>query len=383
MVESARSLKFQEAAQAHRAAPLPDRSVHLWRYTDPRHLLPEDGRGTRTGLAVHLSDAARDLGVRALPLAEGAPGAPEIGALVPHDHGPLEALNGAVFEGGLLLRIPPGVVLDAPIQVHMDAPAEGLSVPRLLVEVGRAAAVTVVEEHSGGAGGRIASVTELHVGDGAQVQHVILQAWDATARGHLTYRATVGRDASLVTALTSFGGERVKMDLGACLAGPGARSEMLGFALGEDAQHLDHHTVHEHTAPDTWSNLEFKAVLGDQSRSTYTGRIRIIEGAPRSEAYQENRNLVLGAEARADTIPELEILTDDVMCSHGATVAPVEEEPIFYLQSRGLDRDAATRLVVRGFLDSTLRRLPKEIAERVGEVVDERLDRMNPVRTAG
>ncbi len=383
MAESARIIEFQRAAETHRAAPLPDRSVHLWRYTDPRHLLTEDGRVPRTGLAVHLSDAARDLGVRVLALSEGAPGAPEVGALVPPDHGPLEALNGATFDGGLLLRIPPGVTLDAPLRIHLDAPAEGLSVPRILVDVGRGASVTVVEEHTGGARGRVASVTELHVGDAAQVRHVILQAWDASARGHLTFRARVGRDANLVTALTSFGGERVKMDLGATLAGPGARSEMLGFALGEGAQHLDHHTVHEHVAPDTWSNLEFKAVLADQSRSTYTGRIRIVEGAPRSEAYQENRNLILGAEARADTIPELEILTDDVMCSHGATVAPIEEEPIFYLQSRGLDREAATRLIVRGFLDSTLQRLPEEIAARVGAVVDARLDRVDPVRSGG
>jgi len=332
---------------------------------------------------VHLPDGARSLGVRVLPLDEARDGAPEIGALVPHDHGPLEAVNGAAFDGGLLLRIPADAVIDAPIRVQLDAPENASSLPRLLLDIGRGAKVTVVEEHTGGRGARIASVTELHAGDGAQVQHVILQAWEATARGHLTFRAAVGRDASLVTALTSFGGDRVKMDLGANLAGPGARSEMLGFALGEGTQHLDHHTVHEHTAPDTWSNLEFKAVLAGQARSTYTGKIRIIEGAPRSEAYQENRNLVLGAEARADTIPELEILTDDVMCSHGATVAPVEEEPIFYLQSRGLDREAATRLYVRGFLDSTLRQLPEDLAERVEAVVQERLGSLKAGQTTG
>ena len=370
---------FRRRAMAHRAAPLPDRSAHLWRYTDPRHLLPDVDLLTRTALAVELPDEARSAGVRALPI-DAERNSPKLGVLVPWDHGPLEALNGAYFGDGLRLQVPAGVTLDAPIRLHVNAPAHAQSVPRLLLDIGRAAVVTVVEEHTGGSGGRIASVTELHVGDAAQVRHVILQAWDGTARGHLTSRATLGRDANLVTAVTSFGGDRVKMDLGAILAGPGARSEMLGFALGEGAQHLDHHTIHEHTAPDTWSNLEFKAVLGDQARSTYTGRIRITQGAPRSEAYQENRNLLLGAEARADTVPELEILTDDVMCSHGATVAPVEEEPIFYLQSRGLDREAATRLVVRGFLESTLRRLPEALLEKVEAVIDERLARLGDGR---
>jgi len=380
LAEEAHTIEFRRRAKAHRAAPLPDRAVPLWRYTDPRHLLPDEARPTRTSLAVDLPEAARVAGVQALPLDEANGDAPDIGALVPSDHGPLEAVNGATFEGGLLLRVPTGVTLEEPIRLGLQAPAGSLSVPRLLIDIGAGASVTVVEDHTGGTGGRISSVTELHVGDGAHVHHVILQAWDADARGHLTSRATLGRDANLVTALTSFGGDRVKMDLGAILAGSGARSEMLGFALGEGAQHLDHHTIHEHTAPDTWSNLEFKAVLGDQSRSTYTGRIRIIKGAPRSEAYQENRNLILGADARADTIPELEILTDDVMCSHGATVAPVEEEPIFYLQSRGLDRETATRLYVRGFLDSTLRRLPPGLAERVEAVIDDRLDRLGDDR---
>ncbi len=380
MAEAAHINEFRRHARTHRHAPLPDRSVHLWRYTDPRHLLPEDDRPARTALMVDLPDAAHAAGVRALPLNEDIGDAPRIGALVSWDHGPLEAVNGAAFEDGLLLLVPAGVSLEEPIRLRLDAPPGGLSVPRLLLDIGRGASVTVIEEHTGGDRGRVSSVTELHGGDGATVRHVILQAWDTTARGHLTSRANLGRDTNLVTAVTSFGGDRVKMDLGAVLAGPGARSEMLGFALAEGGQHLDHHTVHEHTAPDTWSNLEFKAVLAGQARSIYTGRIRIIEGAPRSEAYQENRNLVLGTEARADTIPELEILTDDVMCSHGATVATVEEEPVFYLQSRGLDREAATRLYVRGFLDSTLRRLPAALAERVEAVVDERLDRLGDGR---
>jgi Fe-S cluster assembly protein SufD len=136
---------------------------------------------------------------------------------------------------------------------------------------------------------------------------------------------------------------------------------------------MDHHTVHSHRSGRTWSNIDFKVALTGYARSAYTGVIRIDEEAGATEAYQENRNLLLSETCRADTIPELEILTDDVQCTHGATVAPLDEEMVFYLESRGIPREQAERLIVRGFLEKTLSRVPEAVRPQVVEVVEERL----------
>ena len=136
---------------------------------------------------------------------------------------------------------------------------------------------------------------------------------------------------------------------------------------------MDHHTEHLHEAGKTHSNLDFKVALTGAARSAYTGMIRIARHAGGSEAYQENRNLLLSEDARAESIPELEILTDDVRCSHGATVAPLDDEQLFYLKSRGLPHSQAMRLIVYGFLDQTLQRLPEATRERIEALVAHRL----------
>jgi len=140
-----------------------------------------------------------------------------------------------------------------------------------------------------------------------------------------------------------------------------------------DRQHADVHTRHRHLAGRTSSRIDFKAVAADQARATYTGLIRIEDDAPHCEAYQENRNLLLSDRARADAIPELEIHNQEVSCSHGATIAPVEPEQLFYLESRGLAPGAALGLVVGGFLENTLAKLPEAARATVEEYVGPRL----------
>jgi Fe-S cluster assembly protein SufD len=164
------------------------------------------------------------------------------------------------------------------------------------------------------------------------------------------------------------------VDVGAILTGQGARSELNGLVIGDGRQHFDHHTVHDHRARHTWSNIDFKTALFKKSRSAYTGLIRIDEQSAGSEAYQENRNLLLSRKARADTIPELEILTDDVQCTHGATVAPVDDEQIFYLSSRGVPSSDAVRLIVEGFLKSTLESIPALLREITEPMISARFE---------
>jgi len=168
------------------------------------------------------------------------------------------------------------------------------------------------------------------------------------------------------------------------LQGEGARSRMVGVALGGNDQRFDHHTRHRHLAGRTWSDIDFKSVGSDRSRGSYTGLIRIEENARVSEAYQVNRNLLLSEKSHADAIPELEILNEEVSCSHGAlneevscshgaTVAPVDQDQLFYLQSRGMSPDDAIRLVVRGFLEKTLQSIPESLRPEVEKLVESRL----------
>ncbi|MGQ9591066.1 MAG: SufD family Fe-S cluster assembly protein, partial [Planctomycetota bacterium] len=164
--------------------------------------------------------------------------------------------------------------------------------------------------------------------------------------------------------------------LGSRLEGPGARAELYGFLFGDGRHSFDHHTVHHHRGRHTSSDLDFKVVLCDRARSAYTGLIRIEPEAPVSEAYQENRNLVLGDEAKATSIPELEILTDDVRCTHGATVGSLDPNEVFYLRSRGLDRAEATRLIVEGFIEPAASRLPEAVRRRVLGDVERKMRRL-------
>jgi Fe-S cluster assembly protein SufD len=388
------ALRLEALATYLRIEP-PDRVRHLWRFTDPGALLPEvvpldvspadlpSGAGREEGLAVTLaseglprcSPALLAAGLDILPLSDAVPFGAPLGRAVPAEHGLFEALNAATWSSGFWLRVPRGRVLAEPIRVVVPA-AGSVSLPRLLVSLDEGAAATVIEEHTGGAATRVIGVSELFVAPGAQLQHILLQRWSAEVKGHLTVRARLARDARFLMVLASLGGSVFKLDAGADLLGPGARSELVGVAMGAGRQHLDHHTLHRHAAGHTWSNLDFRTVMTERARSVYTGLIRIEEAAPQSEAYQENRNLLLGDRTRADSIPELEILTDEVSCTHGATTSSVDAEQMFYLQSRGIQLPHASRLIVRGFLEGALQRLPAILQDDVESVVDERLGRL-------
>lgn len=384
------------ALERYAAAELPDRVRHLWRFSDPKMLMPETAvtpaaqdvlpeidpaggaaallrGGTRPRAA--LPGALRSAGIELVPLSAAT--GPELDlfdAAFAGDAGFFAAFNAAAWNSGLLLRVPEGVEAAEPIHVRIEA-GGGTLVPRLLVLAGPNSAATLIEEHVGGdPGGRVIGGAAILAGPGSRVRHGLMQLWNPGVSGHLTRRARLERDAELLSIFATTGGDRAKLELTAELAGRGARSEMIGVSLGVDGQRHDHHTAHRHLAGGTWSNIDFRAVAAAGARSSYTGLIRIDERAAGSEAFQENRNLLLDESARADSIPELEILTDDVGCSHGATVAPIDREQIFYLRSRGLTEAAAERLVVEGFLRDTIDRLPDGLRDGLAAVVQERLD---------
>jgi Fe-S cluster assembly protein SufD len=294
-----------------------------------------------------------------------------LASLRPADAGKFEALNAALWNGGLLVHVPRGLEVKKPIHLLTQIEGAGISLPRLLVVAEANSAVTIVDEYVAAPlpatlpAPQVNAVVEVVAGDGASLRCVAVQRLSRDTTLHLSQRAALQSGARLVSVLASLGGLTAKADLGTILAGRGAEVELLAFLFGTGRQHFDHHTVHHHQAPHTLSNLDFKVVLKDRARSAYTGLIRIEPGAPVSEAYQENRNLLLNDGAKADSIPELEILTDEVLCTHGATVGSLDPEQVFYLQSRGIARQDAARMIVAGFIEPTLNRLPEDLRERL------------------
>lgn len=423
----------REALESYLKAPLPSRAAHLWKYTDPARFVPADGsipgadrpleemppaQGLEVerpapalqALALELESGGvvlvdLDRAIRDGAVLAASPGSPAVsgpavsgpalsgpavwspalgslvGAQVGRDgHGKFEALNLALWRRGTFLRVPRNLRVESPIHLVHALPAStagGLVATRLLVVVEEGAEVTVIDECSGGGPGTyLNAAVEVFVGQGARVRLVSVGRLHPAAVHYVTERASVGRDGSLLTTIASLGAGLTKSNFGSHLVGPGANVELFGFLFGEAKQQFHHHTVHDHRAPHTYSNLDFKVVLKQKAQSAYTGLIRIEPDAPRSEAYQENRNLLLDEGTRAESIPELEILTDDVKCTHGATMGSLDPEHVFYLMSRGIDRAEAIRLIVGGFVEPTLSRLPEALRGRLRAHVEERIELM-------
>ena len=190
----------------------------------------------------------------------------------------------------------------------------------------------------------------------------------------LAGQGRVERDAELDWVAGGFGSAKGKVRIQNDLAGPGATSRVTGAYFVDGTQHLDYDTFQEHMAPSTTSDFAFKGALRDTARAVWRGMIRVEEGAQKTNAYQENRNLLLSKTAHADSIPGLEILANDVRCTHGATLGQVDREQLFYLMTRGLSRAEAERLIVRGFFQDVLDRVElAPVRDALAEALEARI----------
>ena len=298
---------------------------------------------------------------------------------VPPEDGKFAALNAALWSDGVFLRVPRGVVLDRPVRVTRWVGEAGAAhFTRTLILAEATSQVSYVDEVLSDdldAQTLCSSVVEVLARDGAQVQYVSLQRLGRGAFYQAEQRTLAGRDARLDTLNVSLGATTSRVDLSARLLGPGSTSDMLGLYFGDGDQHFDFNTSQDHEAPNARSDLLYKGALDGRSRSVFRGIIRVHPGAQQTDAYQTNRNLLLSDFARADSLPNLEIRADDVKCSHGATVGQLDEDTLFYLMSRGLDRSQAERLVVLGFLGEVLGRLPLGgVVEKATRVITEKLE---------
>jgi len=305
-----------------------------------------------------------------------------LGTVIPDDEGKFSALAAAMSENGVLLYVPPGVEVKQPMHSIFWAPgSQAAYFSRVLLIVGKGASVTYVHENASPtapSGQSVhAGIVEMHVEDDARLTFIEVQSLGQHVWNFTHERAHVGRDARMDWIYGGVGSHLTKNFSEITLLGEGADGRMTAFYFTDGVQHLDHDTQQNHLAPRTTSDLLFKGALLDRSRSVWQGMIHVAPDAQQTDGYQANRNLILSKQARADSIPGLEILADDVRCTHGATVGQLEDEPIFYLMSRGLPRREAERIVIDGFFTPIKERIPFEgVRDHFQRLIDEKQGKM-------
>jgi len=288
-------------------------------------------------------------------------------------------LHGALWSGGCFVYVPQNVEVDLPVEYVAGITAEDVTLmPHLLIVAEPNSKVTVIQEDiSGDHTGFVSGAVEVIAKDGANVRFVDVQRLSRKVQNFTTTRALLSKDASFQGIVLGLGSELTKGRMDAVLEGQGARTELLGLFFGAGDQHFDYDTLQDHIAPRTESDLLFKAVLDDKASAVWTGVVDVRKGAAESGANQTSRNLLLSDQASASPTPVLEISAYDVArCSHGATVGPVDDEQIFYMQSRGIPADEAQEMLVDGFFAEVLERVPSErLQDRVRTVLDRKLGR--------
>ncbi len=284
------------------------------------------------------------------------------------------AENAATFAGGTFLHVPAGVEVALPLHAVVEIPEEGVrTVWRMLIVAEAHSTVTLLEEQLGAAG-YLNGVVEVVVGDGAQVDLAQVQALHPETYHFTSQRAEVARDATLRWTALALGGKLGKTRMESKLTGQGSTCRVTGLYALSGRQHLDLDTTQEHAAPHTTSDLAFKGALQDRARSVWRGIIKVDEGAQKTDAFQENRNLLLSERAHADSIPGLEILANDVRCTHAATISQVDRELLFFLMARGFPRSEAQRMVVAGYFADALERVAnQDVRERFAAALEQRV----------
>jgi Fe-S cluster assembly protein SufD len=403
-----------EAWETFETIPLPRRTDEEWRRTDIRRLpindvapfsefestarsrqeLPAEVQATLSdeahyaGLTVQVDSASvygefddeiRTQGVIFCDLATAIEQYPDLVKqyfmkAVPAADNKFAALHGAFWSGGTFLYVPSGIQVEVPFRniVYGRTPGSSLFAHSLIVAEEDASVVLIDTWNSPTTDepAMASNVIEVHAGEAAQVRYIQLQDWGRNMWSFTTQKAKLAQDAVVNSLNVALGSKLSRSEITGLLEGPGSLVEMLGIYFADEDQILDHLTKQVHISPYATSDLLIKGALKDRARTVYSGLIKVMPGAPRTDAYQANRNLVLSRHARADTIPNLEIGANDVRCTHGATVGQVEEEYIFYLMSRGITRTEAVKLIVDGFFDEVIERVPvEEVQEFVREAI--------------
>ena len=399
----------EEAFDLYKALPSPHSRMEEWRRTDPARFpfaklaapkkmsfSAEFAPGEWDGqfdVVVAIGDDSfgiRDVSgvlkaqtILVQPLEEAAGKHPELVGDHLKNHargeaaGKFETLNDSFWNVGIFIHIPEGVELARGILVRYELAApESVCVPRLLVVAGARSKAAVVEHLTSPDAPVIQTVMskELYVASSANVRVITLQEWGANTYHIANDWARVEREGKVDWVTLNFGSRISKMSFGSDVAGEGAGAELDGLYFATGEQHFDQRTLQVHSSPRTTSNLLYKGAVKDKARSVYQGLIIARPGANGVDAYQKNNNLVLSDGARADSLPGLQIDTDDLKCSHGSTIGNLDPEELFYLRSRGLDENEARRMLIKGFCEDIAGRIPYEfVKDAVSKQVDSRI----------
>jgi Fe-S cluster assembly protein SufD len=401
----------EQAAQRFNSLPRPSRTDESWRFSNLQAFDPQDfipacpvsteisdsllplslGADSHAGNLVFANDhliartrtALSEQGVLWMPLEEAI----EL-------HSPLvqryfmqsESLFGSAkhlalhqlsVRAGTFLYVPKGVQIEAPFQTFHWLSGSGQSVfPHTLIVAEEGSSVTFVDwfqSHSD-SHNLACGVHDIHVGPAAKVSYVSIQDWSLQTVALHSNTTQVSAGGAAMHLSLNLGGRFVRNESVSHLRGAGARSEMLAATVADGTQEFDQRTLQDHASPDTSSDLLYKNALYDQAKTIFAGLIRVAPQAHRTDAYQKVRNLVLSAEAEAVSLPGLEILADQVRCSHGATTGEINPDELFYMQTRGISERDAYRLITFGFLNEVLERLQVEsLRDPLQEVLKSRL----------
>ncbi len=394
--EAARS----EAFALYEALPIPSPETEEWRYTDLRDfdltaftpfseqpvagslddvnpdILEAAGDvGDRAGLSIqhnssvvstHIQPEVAAQGVVFTSLDEAATRHPHLlegrlDAAVPIDRTKFTALHAAFRAGGTFVYVPRNVRVELPLQTLTFVDRDGLAVfPHTVLVTEEGADVTLIDRYvSPDLQGALSdAVVEIHAGPGSRIRYVALQDWGQGVTHLSVQRAHIGREAELRSLGVAFGATLARAEVEGLLLGDGGSSEMLGVYFASGDQHFDHRSIQDHVGSRTASDLLYKGALKGRSQAIYSGTVIIQQGAHKCDAYQTNRNILLSETSKAHSIPNLEILTNDpVRCGHAASVGPVDEDELFYIQTRGIPYEEAKRLIVTGFFQEVLDRV--------------------------
>ncbi len=290
------------------------------------------------------------------------------------------ALHEAFVRSGTFIYVPRGVEIDLPIEIFHWLNAEnGTVFPHTLLIADEMSKVTVIENFRSadqGRNGFACGVNDLVVGRGAQLKYVCVQDWNERVLSVQMNATTAARDASALSLNLNLGGRYSRFESFSRLQGEGARSDLLAVAVAHGEQEFDARTLQDHASPHTTSDLLYKNSLADKARTIFGGLIRVEPDAHFTDAYQTVRNLLLSDDAEANSMPGLEILADNVKCSHGATSGQLDEEELFYLLARGIPKNVAQHLLVAGFLNEVVDRLDHAgIAGKLHDLIEAKFAR--------
>lgn len=293
---------------------------------------------------------------------------PFVGLAVPSDLDKFAAAHSAFGGDGAALVVPRGVAVEKPFFVDVQATANGsISFPHISLSVAESAQASVVLRYRSDddLDTLVVPQLELNVGPNAQLKVTVVQHWGRATRSISHARARVGRDANLHLGEAGLGGLLSRLYLTVDLEGNGSSANVVGAYFGDESQTLDYRYTMHHQGVNTNSDMFLKGAVQDEALSVFTGMIRIDEDAQKTDAYQTNRNLILSDGASAQSVPNLEILANDVRCGHGSTMGPLDEDQRYYLMSRGLDEPRSNRLLVHGFFNEALARFPEPVIAHV------------------